>query len=616
MNKRSRSPVRRGLRGEVGRRVQHGSVLLAVVLVLVGGFASAEEEGDLEVFTERLDVDVVNVEVHVTDSKGNPVRDLVAADFQLFEDGRPVPITNFYTVKSGRVQEEGAGDAEEAVEADAETSTETPATASPVDDQHRLHVVVFIDDFNTGPIQRKRVLNDLRPFLAEQLESDDRVMVVSFDGALEVVQTFTPDKGLAVTALDEISGRNGVRGAAAQVERQSILRDIADADLPVQPRPGTQSFNDALSIAQSEASLIYSSIQSYAQRHQNQTFVTLAALERMVNSLSGLQGRKVVVYVSEGLSLRPGETLLRAWENKFAAISPDLIGSLGVTSLELEVETAFQKVARHASDMGVTFYGLRPFVNFENLVETGTIDMGALDTAGGGLAWNTGLSSLDAANRGGTMRLLADVTGGFAITNAGRFRVALNRLKGDFDGYYSLGYTPPRPRDQKQHRIEVRVPGRKDLEVRHRTRYRDRTRGEQMRDRTLAKLVHGDGQNPLAVAVDVAEVKSVEGENPKLPVLVKVPLSNLALLPREDEFHGLVSIHVGARDDEGNTSPIRSVRVPIRIARADLPNAAGRMAAHRFFLEMYPRTHDVTVGVRDEVADVESFTVFRANPEL
>ena len=42
---------------------------------------------------------VVNVDVYVTDAKGNRVTDLTAADFEVLEDGRPVEITNFYLVE-------------------------------------------------------------------------------------------------------------------------------------------------------------------------------------------------------------------------------------------------------------------------------------------------------------------------------------------------------------------------------------------------------------------------------------------------------------------------------------------------------------------------------------
>ena len=42
-----------------------------------------------------VDVRVIEVPVTVTDRSGNPVRGLTAANFQLFDDGRPQTITSF-----------------------------------------------------------------------------------------------------------------------------------------------------------------------------------------------------------------------------------------------------------------------------------------------------------------------------------------------------------------------------------------------------------------------------------------------------------------------------------------------------------------------------------------
>ena len=61
---------------------------------LATGPASAQEDTstpDASVM-EVVDVVLVNVEVWATDRKGNPIQGLSAADFEVFEDGRPVEI--------------------------------------------------------------------------------------------------------------------------------------------------------------------------------------------------------------------------------------------------------------------------------------------------------------------------------------------------------------------------------------------------------------------------------------------------------------------------------------------------------------------------------------------
>jgi hypothetical protein len=50
---------------------------------------------DQGLFFETVSVNVVNVDVFVTDKAGNRVRGLTKDDFELYEDRKPVQISNF-----------------------------------------------------------------------------------------------------------------------------------------------------------------------------------------------------------------------------------------------------------------------------------------------------------------------------------------------------------------------------------------------------------------------------------------------------------------------------------------------------------------------------------------
>src|SRR5215217_3909794 len=54
-------------------------------------------------FVESIDVRAVNGEAVVTDRRGNRIKGLSASDFQLFVDGREVPIDYFSEVVEGEV---------------------------------------------------------------------------------------------------------------------------------------------------------------------------------------------------------------------------------------------------------------------------------------------------------------------------------------------------------------------------------------------------------------------------------------------------------------------------------------------------------------------------------
>src|SRR2546422_5135316 len=68
------------------------------VLVALSGIANV---------TERIEVYVVNVDVTVSDKRGQPVRGLTRDDFLVFEDGKPQKVTNFYVVEEGMAREQG-----------------------------------------------------------------------------------------------------------------------------------------------------------------------------------------------------------------------------------------------------------------------------------------------------------------------------------------------------------------------------------------------------------------------------------------------------------------------------------------------------------------------------
>ena len=58
----------------------------ALLQALAGGLAAQDPEPYR--FAEVVEVQLVNVEAWVTDGKGNPIKGLTAADFEILEDGR------------------------------------------------------------------------------------------------------------------------------------------------------------------------------------------------------------------------------------------------------------------------------------------------------------------------------------------------------------------------------------------------------------------------------------------------------------------------------------------------------------------------------------------------
>ena len=336
--------------------------------------------------------------------------------------------------------------------------------------------------------------------------------------------------------------------------------------------------------------------------------VSTSALASVVEALAGLPGRKALLYVSGGLARNPGEALYQAWDNKFAGFARELGVNVSQLAREQDTTPILLDLIQHANANRVTFYTLgagRSDLPGGATAEEGSLDIGAANTAGGGRSWSVGLAALDNSNLGGTLQQLAAATGGLSMTNSRNFALLLGAMNGDFAGYYSLGYTPDRQPDGKGHKLQVRVKGR-DLRVRHRETYRELTRQEVMRGRTRSAAMLGSRDNPLAVAVEFGDVQRDGKQDFMVPVMVKVPLNKLVLIPQEEMYIGQIGIFICARDGKGRTSPVRSVEVPIRIPGDKLPLALEQVAGYRLVLKMRPEQHAVAVGVRDEVGRIES----------
>ncbi|HSN87621.1 MAG TPA: hypothetical protein VL025_12730, partial [Thermoanaerobaculia bacterium] len=71
-----------------------GVLAVLVVLAVLSSAPLAAQPG----FGEVVEVNVVNVDVYVTGKDGKPVAGLGKGDFEVFEDGKRVEITNFEAV--------------------------------------------------------------------------------------------------------------------------------------------------------------------------------------------------------------------------------------------------------------------------------------------------------------------------------------------------------------------------------------------------------------------------------------------------------------------------------------------------------------------------------------
>ena len=554
------------------RRPAPGFALAALLLTAAPAPAAPQPpsarpaEEPSGVFSDVVEVGIVNIDVRVNDRDGLPVHGLGRADFVVRQDGRPVEIVNFYAVEDRRPVPTDDEPAAPAPAAAPETAAAPPAPAVPP--EQRLWLIVYVDNYNLDPLERDRVLPALRSFLYDSLGPEDRAMVVTFDRTLEVRVPFTGDQRLLVTGIEELAGESGFRTVRRR-EQAEVLQRIDRAD------GGRQ----ALLLAR-----------LYAEELRNEVDVTVRALEGLVESLAGLPGRKALLHVSSGIPMLAGEEMFQVIGQKF------------------DLSEAYAEIPRH--DTSRAWHRVERLANAHRVVFY-TLDAGGMRGMQFAGAEYEGLTtphlrrtmdSVVPENLQSSLRLVAAETGGLAIVNRNDVRPALEAVRTDFGSFYSLGIRASDVESARHHEIavELREP-RGGATVRHRGAYRSTSQQARMRERLRSALSYEHEANPLGV---VARWGRPEPQGGRalwvVPVRLEIPLGDLVLLPVPGGKHELrLELYAGAAAGGDEISEIDVLPVGLRVADEHVDAARRESFVHTHRLMLRRGRHKVGVAILD-----------------
>lgn len=537
-----------------------------------------------EVFVDAVEVNVVNVEVYVTDRDGRRVTGLSKEDFELFEDNRPVEVTNFYAVEEGRPTAPSKQQVPAAPRPEATATTRPDVDppdprfeGPPLPEDQRLHLIVYFDNLFLRPFNRNKVIRQVRRFLHDHVTLHDRVMLVTFERAMHVRHPFTSDMSAIGTELYELEILSGFAVQAAS-ERREVLRRIDQA-------------RDAFEAADH--------VDFYAKSIYNDMSASIAALKDLVGSLAGLPGRKAILYVSDGIPMTAGQDFFFLLDQKYSDR-----GFGQIRSGRYNGQRLYRELTARANANRVTFYTL------EAVGLQSHSSLSAEYEGSGGKQISDGsraeMDFVHTSNFQEPLQLMALDTGGLASFNTSNFAGALDAMAADFQSYYSLGYSPAHSGDGRYHDIRVEVK-RKGVEVRHRGGYRDKTSEARVADGTLAALLFGIESNPLALTIDIAPERPRDEGYYLVPMTVRIPLGNLALIPQGEQHLGRVRISVAVIDTDGGLSPVEQTPIPIAIPDSEIEQARTQFYTYAVELMMRRGYQKVAVGVRDEFAGENSF---------
>lgn len=553
---------------------------LLATLCLVAGGAAAQSEQDPQ-FGASIEVNVVNVDVRVSDSKGEPVVGLGPADFQILEDGEPVDITNFYAAAE---VEPGSFEAETPVAG--EPAATDSAAAPHADPAENLWLVIYVDNSNVLPNRREAALEAVRGFVTGDLGPRDQVMVVAFSDEVRVLDPFTTDRQRTLAALDQVNAlpARGIESTVAWRRNLDRIQDTFESC-----RGGCDSCWEEMAAL----------IENYGLETEGRARAAIGGLGRMVGSLAGVKGRKAILYLSDGLAMNPGAEGYQY----LAELCPRQSREAYDRMRELDLAPQLEAVASWANSARITFYsletsGLRPPLS-------GTVENSSLFFQPSQEVDDIRVKSLQ-----DTLYVLADETGGKAALNANRLEGPLDQVARDLAYYYSLGYSPSRPPDGERHKIEVKLvgEGRKDWQIRYRTGYRAKPREEVLADQVLAALLLNLEANPLEARISTGEPTAGEGKGLRVPLRIAVPLDRITLVPTADgalEAH--LRVLLATTDGSERVEAVRQRVLPIRIPATQEADLAGKYHAFEIGVTLTSPKSRLAVGIVDEVSGVGSF---------
>jgi VWFA-related protein len=561
-------------------------IVLAVVALTAGaqapekppsGQPPANRVGGLH-FVDATEVTVVEIDVAVSE-KGKPVSGLTKADFEVFQNGKQQEITNFYAYQRRIV----GAEPEAAPTPRAEDLVGTPEPADIPPPPKPRFIVFYVDNENITPFNRNRVLTKVNDFVRENLRPPDQAMVASYQRSLKIAQTFTSDPQEIVDALRGLRTYTGGR-----VEVNSARKDIEEYINSESERSNTSA--DPLTQATDRA-------KSFAREQRNTLVFTIRALQELVGMMTGLPGKKAIIYVSDGLPWTPGLELFYEIQDVFRDTS-SISDSREFDSIEL-----YRGLITTAAAADVTFY---------------TIDARGLEAELGIEAENrTARSPIGAqiarSNYQDSLSYMADQTGGLAILNSNDVSAGLEKIAEDFETYYSLGYRLVPSGQDRMHRIEVKFKGDRKLTLKYRRFFTEKTLGNQIADRVISGLTFQLPENPLGIEVTTGEPAPASSGRWTLPVDVRIPIERLALIPDGDQLAGYVTVYYAARDTEGKQSDLQTKEHAVKIPQAEYETARTKYYTISASLLLEPGRYRISIGTRDQLTNQAGYaTVSKA----
>jgi len=413
--------------------------LVALALLGAGAALSAQDKKPEGVLAPqrpgdviRRSVDLVTTDVIVRDNQGQFISTLGKNDFEVYEDGVKQDLVTFVLTHGGRVLNDLA-----APPPPVQEGILLPPPR-PTNDASGRIFLIFVDDLHMDFRNTGRIRDIFKKIRKELIHDGDMFAVVS-TGPSSIAIDATYDIKRLDEAISKISG--------AGLKPQEII----------ETPDGSQGPPEVRYRAHVAFSTAYDMLQNLKQVHNR---------------------RKALIYVSNGYDFDPfSKSRAKESNDRYSNMmgnncsdssscdssstssdtNPFSKGGNEFAAADLAAELS--ELTREANRANTTIYTIDP----RGLVGGPDLDETKLDMTD----WQDHIRETQSS-----LRVIADLTGGYAVVNSNDFDKALKRIDAETSDYYVLGYYSSNPDPLKKRRnIEIKIAKDGKYDLKYKTSY-------------------------------------------------------------------------------------------------------------------------------------------------
>ena len=442
---------------------------------------------------EAVQVTVVEVPVTVVDRDGKAVTGLTAENFELYDEGKRVPIDYFEVLDLSPA----------ARNADAPAEALPPAATR--------HFLLLFDLANSSPGTIGRAAEAATDFVTKELGPHDLAAVSTFtaEAGARMITNFTRDRRLLTNAIETlghpkyfkvadplmISATRIAEGTGTSADERRSNVDSVFAELTADQQRMAKTTQD--------------------NEMRNRLRIQFSNMGKVARALDRLRGQKQIILLSEGFDAR----LVQGREDLGAEATKegDSIMAGEVWKVDSEARYGSSSSATDVRDMGELF-------------RRSDVVLHAIDIKGLRGASDVTSATASRGKSVESLHMLTSPTGGTVFKNTNDLGETFNKMLKQQEVIYLLGFQARGTgKPGKFHTLKVKTVNARGARVSHRIGYYEPS--AQMtdleRNLTLAEILMTDAQIDDVVVNLGATTLPGPGGKARIPVVVEIPASGL-----------------------------------------------------------------------------------------